>query len=71
MQGEWHWIADWGGGLEVCEEDGSVAGEGRKRGEACEGGEEVGGDAGVCIAACKFLASRCPVADASVDPQTS
>lgn len=70
VQGEGDWIADLGGGLEVCEEDGSVAGEGRRRGEACEGGEEVG-DAGVCIAACTSLASRCPVAEASVAPQTS
>lgn len=56
--------------MEVCEEDGGVAGEGGKRGGACEGGEEVGG-AGVCIAACKFLASRRPVVDASADPRTS
>lgn len=50
-----------------------MAGEGRKMGEAWEGGEEevVVGDAGVCIAACKVLASHCPVVDASVDPQTS
>lgn len=41
-----------------------MAGEGRKREEASEGGEG-GGDAAVCIAACSFLASRRPVADAS------
>lgn len=45
-----------------------MAGEGGKRGEACEGGEE-GGDAGGCIAACKFLVSRSQVADVS-DSQT-
>lgn len=55
------------GGLEVCEKDGSAAGERGKRGGACEGGEEVGG-AGLGIAACKLLASPCPVADASADP---
>lgn len=44
-----------------------MAGEG-KRGEACEGGEE-GGDAGGCIAACKFLVSRSQVEDVS-DSQT-
>lgn len=60
---------DLGGGLEACEEDGSGAGEGGKRGEACGRGEE-GGDAGVCIAACKSLASRRPVAAESVDLQT-
>lgn len=59
-----------GGALEVCEEDGSAAGVGGKREEACEGGEEVGDD-GACIAACKSLASRHPVADVSVDPKTS
>lgn len=56
--------------MEVCEEDGSEAGERGKKGEACEGGEEVGG-AGGCIAACKLLASRRPAADASADPLTS
>lgn len=53
--------------MEVCEKDGSAAGERGKRGGACEGGEEVGG-AGLGIAACKLLASPCPVADASADP---
>lgn len=49
-----------------------MAGAGRKTGEAWEGGEEAAvGDAGVCIAACKVLASHCPAADASVDLQTS
>lgn len=61
---------DLGGALEVCEEDGSVAGEAGKREEACEGGGEVG-DAGACIAACTSLVSRRPVADASVDLKTS
>lgn len=70
VPGEGDWTADLGRGLEVYEEDGSVAGEGRRRGEACEGGEEVG-DAGVCTAACTSLASRCPVAEASVARQTS
>lgn len=59
-----------GGGLEACGGDGSVVGEGRKTVEACEGGEAVG-DAEVCIAACKSLASRRPVADASEDRQTT
>lgn len=57
------------GELEICEEGASVAGGRRKREEASEGGEAVGGDAGVCIAACKFLASRCSVAHTSVDRQ--
>lgn len=57
-----------GGGLEICEEGGSVAGERRKEEEASEGGGEAG-DAGVCIAACKFLASRCSVAHTSVGRQ--
>lgn len=69
-QGRRDWIADLGGGLEICEEGGSVAGEGRKEEEASEGGEEVG-DAGMCTAACKLLASRCSVAHASEDPWTS
>lgn len=60
--------ADLGGGLEICEEGESVAGERRKKEEASEGGGEVG-DAGVCIAACKFLASRRSVAHTSVDRQ--
>lgn len=70
MRGE----ANSGGGSEACEEDGSVAGEVGKTAEACEGGggeeeeEEVEGDAGVCIAACTSLASRCLAADVSVAP---
>lgn len=47
-----------------------MAGEAGKRGEACEGGEEVGG-AGGRIAACKSLASQRPVGGVSVGPQTS
>lgn len=66
MQGE----KDLRGALEVGEEGGSGAGEGGKREQACERGEEVG-DAGACIAACKSLASRRPVGDASVDPVSS
>lgn len=53
--------------LEVCEEDGSVAGVGGKQEEACEGGGEAG-DAGVRIAACTSPASQRLVGDASVDP---
>ena len=63
-------MADLEGGLEVYEEGGSGAEEGRRKGEAFEGGEEVG-DAEVCIAACKSLASQNPVAWVSVDPPTS
>lgn len=61
---------DLGAGLEACEEDGSVVGEVRKTAGACEGGEEVG-DAGVCIAACKSLASQRPVVKVSVDQRTT
>lgn len=71
MEGERGRTADLGGGSEVCEGDGSVTGEGRKRGGACERGGEEAEDAGACIAACTFLASRCRVADACVDPWTS
>lgn len=53
-----------GGGLGVCEGDGSAGEAGRKREEACEEGEEAEG-AGVCIAACKFLASWCLAEDVS------
>lgn len=68
MWGGEDWRGDSGGGLEVCEGDGSVAGEGRRREGAFEGGEE-GGGAGVRIAACKFLA--CPAAGAFANPQTT
>ncbi len=61
---------DSGGGSEAGEGDGNVAVEGRKRVEAYVGGEEAG-DAGVCIAACKSLASRCRAADESVNLQTT
>lgn len=61
---------DLGGGSGICEEGGSVAGEGRRKGGACEGGEEVG-DAGVCIAACKPRVSPRPGAHPSADPPTS
>lgn len=64
------WRGDFGGGLEVCEGGGSVAGEGRKREGASEGWEG-GGDAGVCIAACSFLASRHPVLDVLANPRMS
>lgn len=66
VQGE----KDLRGALEVGEEGGSGAGEGGKREQACERGEEVG-DAGARIAACKSLASRRPVGDACVDPVSS
>lgn len=64
------WRGCFGGALEVCEGCGNAAGEGRKRGEASEGGEEVG-DAGVCIAACSFLALRRPVVDVLANPRMS
>lgn len=70
MWGGEGWREGSGGELEVCEGGGSAAGEGGRREGASEGGGEEG-SAGVCIAACKFLASWRPVAEESAFPQTS
>lgn len=62
------WIGGLRAGLRVYVEGGSAARVGRRRGKASEEGGEAG-EAGVCIAACVFLASLRPAVCLSVDPE--